>query len=299
MTRALTILAVAVLAVAASGCGRSMEGSAGSPGGAGSGRRSVVVGLYPLAFVAERVGGDRVSVRSLAKPGAEPHDLELTPRQVQQVAEADLVLYLPGLQPALDEAVGERARDSALDALAAARAAAATSAPAGDPHVWLDPRALAGIAEATAQRLERIDPGSAEGYRDRSERTVTELTALDADAARALRSCRTRTIVTAHAAFGHLAARYGLRQVAIGGLDPQAEPSPARIRAVVRAVRGDGVSTVFVEPLVDSGAARVVASALGARTAVLDPVEAVRGDDDYLTVMRRNVRALSDGLGCR
>lgn len=78
---------------------------------------TVVAAFYPLQLLAQRVGGDAVSVTNLAKPGAEPHDMELNPDQVRQIVDARLVVYLHGFQPAVDEAVEQNAQDSSFDGL--------------------------------------------------------------------------------------------------------------------------------------------------------------------------------------
>jgi zinc transport system substrate-binding protein len=108
--------------------------------------------------------------------------------------------------------------------------------------------------------------------------------------------------VTSHAAFGYLARRYGLTQVGITGLAPDAEPSPADLARVSRLVRREGVRTVYYETLVSPDVARTVASETGARTAVLDPVEGLTkasAGRDYLGVMRSNLAALRVGQPCR
>jgi zinc transport system substrate-binding protein len=90
-------------------------------GAAAASGTQVVVGAYPMQFVAERVGGEHVTVTNLTPPGAEPHDLELTPRDVATVSEADLVLTLPGLQPALDAAASAEALEASMDLTGPAR----------------------------------------------------------------------------------------------------------------------------------------------------------------------------------
>ena len=82
---------------------------------------SIVTTFYPLQFVTQRVAGDRAQVTNLTKPGAEPHDLELTPREVASFSDASLVVYLAGFQPAVDEASQTEATAHALDVAASAR----------------------------------------------------------------------------------------------------------------------------------------------------------------------------------
>lgn len=275
----------AVLALLAASC---------SGAGAGSGKVRVVAAAYPFAWLAQRVGGTDVRVSDLVRPGAEPHDVELTPRQVGEVQEAGVVVYLKGFQPAVDDALGDRGQGLDLGTVLAQQRLSGSK----DPHVWLDPVLMETAATALADRLAKRVPTSAAGFRLRAVAVVEELKRLDADFRSSLRGCARTDLVTSHSAFGYLAARYGLVQRGISGLSPDAEPSPRRVAEVARFARERHVTTIFFESLVDPKVARTVANEIGARTAVLDPIEGVRGSDDYVSVQRRNAQALHDALGC-
>ncbi|MEP7764669.1 metal ABC transporter substrate-binding protein [Sanguibacter sp. 25GB23B1] len=274
---------------------------------ADDGALEVLASFYPLQFVAERVGGTDVTVSSLTPPAAEPHDLELSPSAVRSVGEADLVVYLSGFQPATDDAVAAQSPEHLVDVAAAAGLTgadgAAPSEPASDaldPHFWLDPTRLAAVAHEVADELGTIDPENAADYTERADALDAELTALDTRYTESLADCEGATLVTSHAAFGYLAERYGLVQVGISGIDPEAEPSPARLRQVREVVVADDVSTLFFEVLVSPKVTQTLADDLGVRTDVLDPLEshsAERGD--YLEVMESNLVALESGLTCR
>jgi len=268
-------------------------------------RAQVLAAAYPFAWAAEQVAGPDAKVTNLVEGGGEPHDIELTPRQVQATRNAALVVYLQGFQPAVDDAVLDVEESARLDLTAASDVVAADSGLGGateagdDPHVWLDPRRMSAIVVEVARRLGQADPDNAGEYQARAERTATKLAELDTSFTTKLRSCERRELVTAHTAFGYLADRYRLEQVGVTGLDPEAEPNPGRIADVARYARAKGVTTIYFESLVDPKLARTVAAEVGATTAVLDPVEGVKEGDDYFTVMRRNLDALTNGLGCR
>jgi zinc transport system substrate-binding protein len=256
----------------------------------------VVAAFYPLAYAAERIGGTSVDVRNLTPPGSEPHDLELTPQEVAQIQSASVVLYLShGFQPAVSKAV-EQARGKKVDILAGLPLHPADGAEAGltaDPHVWLDPILFARVTNKIGAALNRP-----------STPLVADLRKLDGKYRRGLRKCKRHEIVTSHAAFGYLAARYGLEQVSITGLAPEAEPSPRQLAHVVQVVRRTHATTVFFETLVSPRLAETVAREVGARTAVLDPIEGLtpaerKSGDTYLTLMRRNLTALRRALACR
>jgi zinc transport system substrate-binding protein len=268
------IVLILVTALALAGCGAT-SGSDGRP--------TVVAAFYPLAYAVERVGDGRVAVDNLTPAGAEPHDLELAPKTVARIVRADFVFYLGhDFQPAVTTAV-EQAQGDTVNVLQG------LPVRADDPHVWLDPILYARIAERIGAALHA--PG-------RADALVADLKNLDRAYRRGLAHCVRREIVTSHEAFGYLARRYGLEQVAITGLTPEAEPTAQDLERVVKVVRRTHATTVFFEPLVSPRLARTVAREVGARTAVLDPIESSNGPA-YLELMRRNLRALRQALGCR
>lgn len=290
MSRPLVLVLLPVaLAVAVSGCGGTASGT---------GKETVVAAFYPLAWAAQQIGGSGVDVHDLTPPGAEPHDVELTPRDVDRVMNADLVLYLgDGFQPALEKAVEDR-KGATVDLLSRLQLVAAPASEeelSVDPHVWLDPVRFATLVTRIGRALRR--PQAA-------YRLVDRLRALDRAYRHGLAGCRRHEIVTSHAAFGYLAGRYGLRQIALTGLAPETEPGPRALQRVVHEVESSGATTVFFESLVSPKLAQTVAREAGAKTAVLDPIEGLTKDelaagDDYFSVMRRNLATLRTALACR
>jgi zinc transport system substrate-binding protein len=252
---------------------------------------TVAAGFYPLAFAAEEIGNPGFAVENLTPPGAEPHDLEPTPEDVQRLQSADLVLLLGnGFQPSL-----ERAAENAGGRVLQLLDTSGLDLEPGDPHVWLDPVRYETVVEAIGRAMD--DERAA-------QRLVARLKALDREFANGLAHCHQRDIVTSHEAFGYLADRYGLTQVPISGISPEAEPTPRDLQHVVDVVRETGATTIFTEPLVSPRLAESVASESGAKTAVLDPIEGLTpaeqaNGDDYFSLMRRNLTALEGGLECR
>jgi zinc transport system substrate-binding protein len=287
--RAVTLLAGAAL-LATSACG---SGAAGTTAG---GKPEVIAAFYPLQWLSEQVGGPDANVTVLTAPGVEPHDLELGVRQMTKLQDATLTVYIKGVQPAVDEAVSA---DTGFDA-----ATAVTTIPAGgektsvsyDPHIWLDPSRLAMVATKLGERMAVADPAHAQAYKDRAATTAGALGTLDQEFTKGLGTCTSKTLVTAHEAFGYLADRYKLKQVGIT-LDPDTEPSPKRLSEVAKLARSEGVTTIFTEALVSPKVAEVLANEVGARTAVLDPLES-KPSGDYLSAMRDNLKILQTALRC-
>jgi zinc transport system substrate-binding protein len=305
MLRRLSALAAAgTLALAAGACATDSAANDDAS-------LEVVAAFYPLEFVAERVGGEHASVSNLASPGVEPHDLELTPSQVADLGQADLVVYLSGFQPAVDEAVAQNAGDAVLDLAEVVPLLEATvpdehAEEEGDDHgdldlhVWLDPVRMASFAGELAAELGARDPDHAAEYTANAEVLGEELAALDSEYADGLAGCERREIVVSHAAFGYLADRYDLAQIAITGLSPEEEPTPQRLEEVIHEAEETGATTIFFEVLVSPEVAEVIADQVGADTAVLDPIEGLApgSDEDYLSLMRNNLDALRAALAC-
>ena len=288
MTRiVLVLICVAALAAGCGGTGSSSDEET-----------DVVASFYPLAWAAERIGGETVSVKNLTRPGTEPHDVELSPRDVARVRSADVVLYLGGgFQPAVEDAV-KGANGTVVDLLAHQQLAPAVEAEGGlteDPHIWLDPVRYAGVVRRIGRVL---------GRPRQAEKLAAQLGELDREYTQGLAQCRRREIVTTHAAFGYLSRRYQLQQIPITGLSPEAEPTPRDLEHIVERVRAAKATTVFFETLISPRLAETVARETGARTDVLDPLEGLSRDEldrgaDYLSVMREDLAALRRALDCR
>jgi zinc transport system substrate-binding protein len=162
-SRALLCLAAAVPLLA--GCG------AGDAGGADG--TAVVASFYPLEYVAERVAGEHAEVTGLVAPGQEPHDLELSFEQTAAVAEADVVLFSRGLQPAVDDAVDQSASEHVVDGSQVTED--------DDPHFWLDPTRLSDVAARFAEAVTAADPEHQDAYAANLAVLRHDLQALDAD----------------------------------------------------------------------------------------------------------------------
>lgn len=316
--RIITRSAVCTIALFVGGCS-SDSGSDESRNTSDSSSRKrtkVVAAFYPLAWAAEQVGGDDIEVQNLTPPGVEPHDLELTPRDVAAIEQADVAVYLGhGFQPAVEDAVAnsearkvdvldidgidlndpEEGDEHAAEEAANDDGGDGHDGEAGrdvDPHVWLDPTRLAKIADHIAAELD-VDATDA----------LDQLRRLDEDFETGLTTCERREMFTSHAAFGYLADRYDLDQVAISGLSPEAEPLPQDLKRAADEAKEHNATTIYFETLVSPKLSKQVADEVGATTAVLDPLEGIdqdRLDDgvDFIDVMRENLAALRTGLSC-
>lgn len=269
--------------------------------GGGDNRLKVIANFYPLAEAATRVGGDLVLVENLTPAGVEPHDIELTSQQVDRLEDADLVLYLGrGFQPAVAK-VAERRDGRSVDVFDGIDL---DEEGRDDPHFWLNPQLMTQAVDAVAEALADASPRHAGSFEANAETYKAELRVLDSELERGLAHCDRTEIVTSHAAFFHLADRYGLTQLAIAGLSPEVEPDAKRLATLTDEIEAKGITTVFFEELVSPRAAETLAREAGVKTAVLNPLEGLSEEQlddgkDYATVMRNNLAALRTALGCR
>ncbi len=266
----------------------------------------VAAGFFPIAEAAEIVGGPRVHIENLTPPGSDPHDVELTPDEVDLILDADLLLYLGGGFQSGVEELAERRDGASLNLLEGVETIEGTDEHEGeevDPHVWLDPLRYAGLVERVGEALLEVDPEGAEAYRERAGAHTEEIRALDERFAVRLAACERDLLVVSHAAFGYLAERYGLHQEAITGISPESEPDPQRLAELTDLVRSEEVTTVFTETLVSPDVAETLAREAGVETAVLNPLEGLTEEEDaagetYLSVMDSNLETIAEALGC-
>ncbi|MFI1968054.1 zinc ABC transporter substrate-binding protein [Streptomyces cinnamoneus] len=324
---AATALAAVLGLVTLSAC--AVDGGSGRDK---DGKLRVVASFYPMEFLAKEIGGEHVAVTGLTKPGVEPHDMELTARQTGSLADAGTILYLKGVQPAVDKAVKQSGNKHAVDAASLTaltkhggevdgRHHTTGDNGAGDghdedeehggheheeggadPHIWLDPVKYAEVARGVGKALADADPGHAADYETNAHALIEKLGALNTKFADTLKNRGSDTFITTHAAFGYLADRYGLVEEAISGLDPESEPSAARMKDLHKLAGEHHVGTVFFETLANPGTAKTFAQDLGLKTDVLDPLEGITKDSrgrDYFGVMEANLTALQKALGTK
>lgn len=325
--RALSAVAAAALGLSLTACSALSPDSSSSAdsrtAGGAAGALPVAVSFYPIQYLTEAIGGDHVSVTSLTPADQEPHDYDLSGKEVTSTLEgASLVAYVEGFQPSLDKAVTQVNGPTVLDlsskvdlkhhegmedeeehadesADEGAHKEADHDADSLDPHFWLDPVRMKSAATAIEEALATADPDHAEDYKTNLETLTSTLDGLDSSYQGGFSQCERKTFITSHAAFGYLADRYGLTQTSISGIDPEQELSAADIAAAKKAVEDTGSTTIFTEELVSPETAEAVASETGATTAVLSPIESAPEDADYAGAMSANLDALRTALACK
>mgnify|MGYP003585745173 FL=1 len=298
-------LSAALLLLAGCAGPTPSAGTSAAPGGT----LRVTVSAYPLEFLTQRIVGETATVPNLTAPGVEPHDLELTAKQLAELSASDALVYLEGFQPAVDQALAAAPPKLAIEATAGLDLLEAEASEDGDadghgahdPHVWLSPANMVTMAKTISTALSHAHPELAGTLEANTAKLTTELTALDTAFRSGLATCQRQDFVTSHAAFAYLAHEYRLTQIPIAGIDATQEPTAARIAEVQRLAKESGVTTIFFETLASPAVAKSIAGDLGLKSAVLDPLEGITegsAGTDYLEVMQSNLKALREANGC-
>lgn len=311
------LFAVGVLALA--GCGTN--------GGAGdSNKLQVVATVYPAYDVAKVVGGDKVDVKVLVPPGAEPHDWEPTAGDLKNIGKAKVFIYNgAGLEPTeklLTPDILKDAKPVELAKVVDLRYVDEAeehdhhghSTPqsdnhnhegdehhVADPHIWLNPMNVVKEVDAVVAAFSEADPANKEYYEANGKAYKEKLEALDASYKAFADSLSNKNLVVTHEAFGYLADRYGFTQLGIMGISPDAEPTPEKMAQIVSFIRNNQVKAIFSEELVNQKLANAISKETGVAIYKLNPVEGLteeqlKAGDTYLTIMEQNLATLKKAL---
>ena len=282
-------------------------GACGGVGG--SGKPQVVASFYPLSYLTAKIARDSAEVNNLVPACTKPHNWEPSARAVANIKGANVFVYNgAGFEAWVPKTLDAAKNDKRVAVEATAGLTLASPPPGAeageftsDPHIWLDPTLAKTIATNIAAGLTKADPDGKATYDRNLADLLGRLDALDGKFKSGLASCQRKEIITSHAAFGYLARRYGLEQIAVEGLSPDSEPTPTRIAEVTKIARERGATTIYFETLVSPRVSETIAKEVGATTLTLDPLEGVQDEkaQNYFTVMEQNLQHLRQGLGCR
>ena len=274
-----------------------------------SNKISVVASFYPLYYFSEQIGGNKADVVNITPSGAEPHDYEPTGTDMVKIANSRLLILNGGGLEAWGSNV-QKNIDSKRTLVVTAGDGLANQTVTEDnqdiidPHVWLSPLLAKKMVDKIAQGFITVDPNNSLYYQTNADVLKTQLDKLDADYQMGLQNCLQKDIVTSHAAFGYLATAYGLNQVSIAGLSPDAEPSPKQLADIAIFAKNKKIDYIFFESLVSPKLSQTIAQEIGAKTMVLNPIEGMTVDDlnqgkNYFTEMEKNLTNLKIALQCQ
>jgi zinc transport system substrate-binding protein len=269
----------------------------------------VTASFYPLYYFATQIGGDKADVINITPAGSEPHDYEPTAQDMVKIETSNLVILNGlGLESWGDNVKKNIDSKKTYLTIASDGVASKTLAENGqnttDPHIWLSPELAKTIVNNITIGFIKADPDNNQYYQDQATILKTKLDELDATYHASLANCRLKDIVTSHAAFGYLASTYKLNQIAIAGLSPDAEPSPAQLANIISKAKTDKIKYIFFESLISPKLSQTIATEINAQTLVFNPLEGLTKDElssgqDYFTEMQNNLTNLQTALECQ
>lgn len=269
----------------------------------------VSTSFYPLYFFTSQIAGDKAMVYNITPAGAEPHDYEPTAQDIARIADGQLLVLNGGKLEAWGDKIGDIIKDGGTQIIAvgdevANQTITEDGSKIRDPHVWLDPMLAKKEVVAITLGLSRVDSENALYYQNNAQTLEAKLDNLDQEFRRGLSNCQKKDIITSHASFGYLANEYGLNQVPISGLSPDAEPSPQELAQISDFAMRNNVEYIFFESLVSPKLSQTIAHEVGAKTMVLNPIEGLSDDEiaegkTYFTEMYKNLVNLKIALQCQ
>ncbi|KKR22007.1 MAG: ABC-type metal ion transporter, periplasmic subunit [Parcubacteria group bacterium GW2011_GWE2_39_37] len=262
----------------------------------------VVASFYPLYYFSQYVGGARAEVINLTPAGVEPHEYELTTRDMASLENADLlVMNGGGMESWSDDVIKNF---PGINLVVVGEKLAIKKENVNDPHYWLSPLLAQQMVDNILMSFKQADPKNSQYYQANSDKFKAALVELHNDYQKGLNVCSNKTIVTAHQAFGHLSETYGLNQISIFGISPESEPSTRQLMEITETVKKNNIGYIFLESLADPRFSEMVAKETGAKTLVLNPLEGLTEAEsaagkNYLTEMRGNLENLKIALQCK
>ena len=290
----------------------------------------VMASFYPMYDFATKVGGDKVEVTNMVPAGTEPHDWEPAATDIKNLEDADVFIYngagmehwtedvqnsldnkdltvveaskgLPLLEGKEEEEDESADSDSAENADKEDSSDSESEEVTYDPHVWLNPLNAKTEMENIKNAFVEADPDNKDYYEQNYETYAEKFDQLDQEYKDGLSNTKSKDLITSHEAFGYLCQAYGLNQVGIEGLSPDSEPDASRMDEIIKFAKENNVKTIFFEEHVSPKVSETIADEIGAKTAVMNPIEGLTDDEisageDYFSVMESKLKTLEEAL---
>ncbi|WHX98145.1 zinc ABC transporter substrate-binding protein [Neobacillus sp. DY30] len=301
-----------------------------------NGTLKVSTTIYPLEDFAKKIGGNFVEIQSIYPPGVDAHSFEPTTKDMVSLAESDLFIYTgAGVEGFADKAVETLEKEDVtivkaaegINLLASSHSheheAAEDHADKDeehshedeehghveeahehgdvDPHVWLDPVLAIDLANNIKVSLTELKPEHADDFEANFLKLKGELETLDQEFQTVVENSKTKHLLVSHDAYGYWEERYGLETIAINGLSPTQEPSQKELAEIIKESTQHGIKYVIFEQNVSQRVSEIIQNEIGAKSLTLHNLEAltkenVKEQEDYLSIMRKNIDVIKTAL---
>lgn len=319
-----TALILLFIASIAAGCGSSNDFNV-------EGKVNVVTSFYPLYDFVQKIGGEHVNVVNLVPNGVEPHDWSPKPRDMSNIAKADVFIYNgAGFEGWVDDFLDSLKKDSSLLVVEAIHDVDLIETDEHeeegleeedheeeghekdvredehnhgdvDPHAWISPLQAKVMAGTIREHLIEADPTHKNEYETNYNLLADRLQQLHDQLTQIVSKAPKKEIVVSHEAFGYIARDYGITQVGVMGLSPDSEPTVQRMNEITKFAQKHEIKYILFEELISPKMAETLAKTLDIETLVLNPIEGLteeqeKANEDYFTIMGYNLTTIEKAL---
>uniref|UniRef100_UPI003F4C7FC2 metal ABC transporter substrate-binding protein n=1 Tax=Brachyspira catarrhinii TaxID=2528966 RepID=UPI003F4C7FC2 len=284
MKKFLTILFILSLLV---GCSNVSKDNIDS-----SNKLKVYASIYPMYDFAKKICGDKADVYNMTSAGSEPHDFEITSKDMANLTKANLFIYNGGGMEHWVDTVKDSIKE-----LKYVETSSNIDDKGVDPHFWLSPIKAKKQMENIKNALAEIDAVNADYYNSNYNYYADRLDELDNHFKDVLSKIKNTNVVVTHPAFGHFCEAYSLNQVAIA----RDEADPKAMSDTISFIKNNNVKAIFYEDFSSSKLVDSIAKETGAKILTLNPIESlsaeyIKAGGDYFSVMEDNLISLTNGL---
>lgn len=318
-------LILLLLVVATVGCGNSNDFTV-------EGKLNVVTSFYPLYDFAQKIGGEHVNIVNLVPAGIESHDWSPKPRDMSNIAKADVFIYNgAGFEGWVEDFLDSLKKESTLLVVEAIHDVELIEIGKEvheeegheeegheeegqeegqeeehdhgdvDPHAWISPLQAKVIAGTIKEHLIEADPTHKNDYETNYNLLADRLQQLHDQLTEIVKEAPKKELVVSHEAFGYIARDYGITQFGVMGLSPDSEPTVQRMKEITEYAKEHEIKYILFEELVSPKLAETLAQTLDIETLVLNPIEGLteeqaKANEDYFTIMKYNLTTIEKAL---
>ena len=299
MVKKLVLLVVGIMMAALfAGCGND------APKEQAGKKIQVVTSFNAMAEFAKAIGGDKVEVSTIIPDGVEPHDFELKPDNMKQLATAQVFVYNGfGMEPWAQQAI-DAAKNSKLITVATEGVEAIKNTDpeeikehgAEDPHAWLSLKNAKIEVKNIKDAFVKADPANKDYYEKNYTEYVAKLDAMIKKYEEQFAKAPHKTFVTGHAAFAYLCRDFGLEQNSVEDVFAEGEPNAAQLAKLIEYVKENNIKTIFAEEMASPEVSKTLAKEVGAKVETIYTIESKEDDKTYLQRMDENLAKILESL---